>query len=305
MSTDEAETNTRQSSYLGDFEERFVSSVDGLRLYVRDYAPLEPATGAPVFLLHGLTRNSRDFEIVAARIAALGRRVIVPDMRGRARSAYDSDPAHYVPAVYAQDVARIMDELGMDRAVFIGTSMGGIITMVLAALQPERIAAAALNDIGPRLDSTGIQRIASYVGAPQAVSSWAEAAEAARSRNGVAFPARLDDGEFWDVFARRTYKQGEDGALRLDYDANIALALTDPETASPVDMTPLFEALNDKPVLSIRGEISDLLAPDGVEHMRAIKPDLVSVEVPNVGHAPTLEEDEAWLALVDFLAVVP
>jgi pimeloyl-ACP methyl ester carboxylesterase len=162
-----------------------------------------------------------------------------------------------------------------------------------------------LNDIGPRLSAEGIQRIASYVGAPQTVSSWAEAAESARARNGVAFPARLDDSEFWDAFARRTYVEVEGGAIRPDYDANIALAFTDPETASPVDMTPLFEALKDRPLLSIRGELSDLLELEGVEHMRALKPDLVTVEVPGVGHAPTLEEDDAWLALVDFLAVVP
>ena len=95
------------------------------------------------------------------RIAALGRRVIAPDMRGRGRSANDPDPAHYVPAVYAQDVLTLIDGLEIPEAVFIGTSMGGIITMVVAALAPDRVAAAVLNDIGP-----GSSRTASRASAP-------------------------------------------------------------------------------------------------------------------------------------------
>src|SRR6185295_16820883 len=145
---------------IGGFEERVVATVDGLALYARDYPPLEPTTGLPVICLHGLTRNSRDFEVIAPRIAALGRRVIVPDMRGRGKSANDPDPAHYVPAVYAQDVLKMMDTLSIPQAVFVGTSMGGIITMVMATIAPDRIAGSVLNDVGPKLSADGLSRIA-------------------------------------------------------------------------------------------------------------------------------------------------
>ena len=149
---------------IGGFEERIVATIDELPLYVRDYPPLLPETGLPVICLHGLTRNSRDFDVIAPRIAALGRRVVAPDMRGRGKSANDPDPAHYVPAVYAQDVLKLMDALEIPRAVFIGTSMGGLIIMVLATMAPDRIAASVLNDVGPKLNPAGLSRIAGVCG---------------------------------------------------------------------------------------------------------------------------------------------
>lgn len=290
---------------IGGFEERIVSTVDGLTLYTRDYPPLLPETGLPVLCLHGLTRNSRDFEVIAPRIAALGRRVIVPDMRGRGKSANDPDPAHYVPAVYAQDVIRLMQTLEIGRAVFVGTSMGGLITMVLAAIAPERIAASVLNDVGPKLSSVGLARIGSYVGRTQPVDSWAAAAEAVRAIAGAAYPERLDDEAFWLAFAKRTFHERDDGKLETDYDPHIALAFADIDPdATPPDLTPLFTALAQKPMLSLRGEISDLFAAGVVEEMRAIKPDLDAVTIVNVGHAPLLDEPDAWDAVLDFLAKV-
>lgn len=289
---------------VGAFEERIIATADGLTLYARDYAPLTPVTGLPVICLHGLTRNSRDFEVIAPRIAACGRRVVAPDVRGRGKSANDPDPAHYQPAIYAQDVAALMDKLEIHEAVFIGTSMGGIITMVLAALAPARIAAAVLNDVGLKLSPEGIARIGSYVGRTRPVANWGEAAEAVRAIAGQAYPGRLDDGEFWDAFARRTFRQREDGLLETDYDPHIALAFAAPGDAPPPDMTPLFQALAAKPVLCVRGAISDLLSAETVAEMRALKPDLEAVRVENVGHAPMLDEPEAWEAVLGFLAKV-
>jgi len=290
---------------IGGFEERIVATVDGLSLYARDYPPLLPQTGLPVICLHGLTRNSRDFEVVAPRIAALGRRVIAADMRGRGQSANDPDPAHYVPAVYAQDVIALMQKLEIPKAVFIGTSMGGLITMVLAALAPDRVAASVLNDVGPRLNASGLARIATYVGRTQAVDSWAEAAEAVRAITGAAYPERLDDEAFWLAFAKRTFRARDDGKFEADYDPHIALAFADFDEDAPApDMTPLFTALAQKPMLSVRGGISDLIADDVIEMMRSLKSDLETVTVENVGHAPTLEEPEAWDAVLDFLARV-
>lgn len=290
---------------IGGFEERIVTTVDDLPLYVRDYAPLEPVTGLPVICLHGLTRNSRDFEVVAPRIAALGRRVIVPDMRGRGRSANDPDPAHYVPAVYAQDVLKLLDTLGVPKAVFVGTSMGGLITMVIAALAPDRIAASVLNDVGPKLSQDGLSRIATYVGRSQPVDTWADAAAGVRAIMGGAYPERLDDEAFWLASARRTFRQRDDGKLETDYDPHIALAFADFDPdAPPPDLTPLFTALSTKPMLSLRGQISDILTDDGVAHMRAINAALESVTVENIGHAPMLDEPDAWDAVLDFLARV-
>jgi pimeloyl-ACP methyl ester carboxylesterase len=290
---------------IGDFAERVVATIDGLSLYVRDYPALEPQTGLPVICLHGLTRNSRDFEVVAPRISALGRRVLVPDMRGRGKSANDSDPAHYAVAVYAQDVMRVMDELGAPKAVFVGTSMGGLITMTLAATGPDRIAAAVLNDIGPRLETAGLARIAGYVGRGEPRATWKEAAEAVRAIGGSAYPGRLDDEAFWLSFAKRVFKVDDEGRVVLDYDANIALAFAQFDQSAPTpDLSPLFQALAAKPVLALRGALSDLLSVDGLAHMKALKPDLETMTLDNIGHAPTLEEPDAWDAILSFLAKV-
>lgn len=296
--------DTGARAFMGGFETHVIASVDGLSLFVRDYPALKPETGLPVICLHGLTRNSKDFEIVAPRIAALGRRVIAPDMRGRGQSANDSDPAHYVPAVYAQDVLLILRALEIEQAVFVGTSMGALITMVAAALAPERVAAAVLNDIGPQIEIAGLSRIASYVGRGRPLSTWEEARDALRTLAGGAYPDRADDEAFWEKFTRRTFRQREDGLIEADYDSNIALALSDPTETPPADLSPLFAHLASKPVLSIRGELSDILSPAGVDHMRALKPDLEAVEVARVGHAPMLDEPEAWDGLLDFLARV-
>jgi pimeloyl-ACP methyl ester carboxylesterase len=290
---------------IGGFEERIVATVDGLAIYARDYPPLLPETGLPVICLHGLTRNSRDFEVIAPRIAALGRRVIAPDMRGRGKSANDPDPAHYVPAVYAQDVLKVMDALEIPKAVFIGTSMGGLIMMVLGALAPDRIAASVLNDVGPQLSPAGLSRIATYVGRSQPVEGWEAAAEMVRSRYGGAFPGREDDDALWAAYAKRTFRQRDDGMLETDYDPHIALAFADYDADAPApDLSPFFTALAAKPMLSVRGGISDILVEAGVAHMRALNPNLETATVENVGHAPLLDEPDAWDAILDFLAKV-
>jgi pimeloyl-ACP methyl ester carboxylesterase len=261
-------------------------------------------TGLPVICLHGLTRNSRDFEVIAPRIAALGRRVIAPDMRGRGKSANDPDPAHYVPAVYAQDVIALMQALEIPQAVFIGTSMGGIITMVVSALAPERVAASVLNDIGPTLSPEGVARIGSYVGHVVPHATWDDAAAAVRAINQGSYPDRADDADFWAVFARRACHVRDDGQIEPDYDPHIALAFADVQDAPPADLTPLFVTLAQKPMLSVRGELSDLLSADTAAHMRALKPDIDAVTLARIGHAPLLDEPEAWDAVLDFLAKV-
>ena len=284
---------------MSRYTERFLRVPDGLSLFTRDYAPEGGERGAPVLCLHGLTRNSADFDVLASRIAALGRRVIVPDMRGRGRSDNDPVPDRYRPNIYVLDCVAWLDDLGAPRAVFIGTSMGGVITMLAAVTAPERIAAAVLNDIGPEIDPRGIARIGSYVGKEGPYASWDEAIAAVRDVQRDNFPGR--DDAFWLSFTKCVMRE-RDGRVEYAYDPAIAATFGG---APPASLVPLFEALAKAPVLVIRGALSNLLSAQGVETMKRIKPDLQYAEVPGVGHAPTLNESVSWNAIEKFLMSLP
>jgi pimeloyl-ACP methyl ester carboxylesterase len=279
------------------YSERFWTSSDGLRLFARDYAGADGEARLPVICLHGLTRNSRDFEEVAPAIATTGRRVLALDVRGRGRSDRDAVAANYHVGTYAADVAAMMDRLGIASASFLGTSMGGLITMTLALMAPAKVAAAILNDVGPELHPDGIARIAGYVGKPASIATWQDAAAYARATNGAAFPHYRD--EDWQAFARRTLREGADGQPMLDYDPAIASAVA--PGAIP-DLWPLFTAFAaGRPLALIRGEISDLITGDIAQRMRAAAPQLEVTQVPGVGHAPMLTEPEAQAAIGRFL----
>ena len=186
------------------FEERRWTSDDGLTLYARDYRASGAGGRLPVICLHGLTRNSKDFENIAPRIAASGRRVIVPDVRGRGQSDADPHPANYHPKIYARDVLALMGSLGLPAAIFLGTSMGGIITMTLAAIRPGAVAAAILNDVGPAVAPEGIARILAYAGKAPAVNNWDDAVDYVRGTSASAYPHfRATD---WRSFAERTFR---------------------------------------------------------------------------------------------------
>lgn len=286
------------------FEARDIAMADGITVFARAYPADGAQTGLPVLCLHGLTRNSRDFELVAPRIAALGRRVIALDVRGRGRSQRDSNPANYQALLYAKDALAVLDACGVGEAIWLGTSMGGLMTMAAGTMAADRIAGVILNDVGPRLDPAGLTRIAGYVGQAPPFDGWEAAAQAVRATQGAAFPDETGP-DFWRRFARRICRELPDGKVVFDYDPAIALPFKTAGAAQPVDMTPLFETLKDAPMLVIRGALSDLLSLEGVAHMRALRPDLEVVEVPRVGHAPTLEEPDAFDAIVDFLARCP
>ncbi len=285
-----------------DFAEHRIATADGPRVYARDYAA-EAGHRLPVVCLHGLTRNSADFEAVAPRIATLGRRVVVIDARGRGKSDNDPDPSRYRPDTYVGDVVRVLDTLNVPRAVFLGTSMGGIMTMLAAVMAPTRIAAGILNDIGPQVDPKGVARIGAYVGKAEPFGSWAEMIAAVKATQGPMFPH--GDDAFWRTFAQRVARERDDGRVEFAYDPRIGdvFRTADP-AAPPPSMLPLFEALARVPVLVIRGAASDILSPEGVAAMRRIKPDLAFAEIPGIGHAPTLEEHEAWDAIAKFLSNV-
>jgi pimeloyl-ACP methyl ester carboxylesterase len=286
---------------MAGYADRIWRSSDGLNLYARDYAGAPGEARLPVICIHGLTRNSKDFEDVAPAIAAAGRRVLVLDVRGRGRSDRDSVAANYHPGTYAADVIALMDALGLARAVFVGTSMGGLITMALSSFAPARVAAGLLNDVGPELDPAGIARIASYVGKPATIATWEDAAAYARATNGAAFPDQPDS--FWAAFARRTLAQGPDGRPMLDYDPAIASAVA----PGPMpDLWPLFTAFAaDRPIALVRGALSDLITAGIAARMKQAAPHLDVTEVANVGHAPMLTEPAAADAIARFLAAAP
>ena len=283
----------------------FWTAPDGLRLHAVDSPGNDSAT--PVICIHGLTRNARDFEDINPQINRLGRRVIAVDIRGRGGSAWDPDVRNYQPGVYAADIAALLDATGIRKALFIGTSMGGIITMVLAAIRPEAIAGTVLNDIGPEVSPVGIARIAGYVGQGKPPEDWAGAAAYIKGVNQAAFPDMDDAG--WMTFARRTFKEGPGGKPVLDYDPGISAAFKPDPDAPPIappDMWPLFRALNAAgPVALIRGGLSDLIDDGIAQRMRQAAPHMIYAEVPGVGHAPLLTEPEAWGAITQILARVP
>lgn len=292
------------------FSDRFWTSTDGLGLHARDYAGTSGQARAPVVCLHGLTRNARDFEDLAPRLAAKGRRVLALDVRGRGRSAWDPQPMRYVPATYAGDVLALLDALGIARAVFIGASLGGLITMTVAAFRPQAVAAAVLNDIGPEIAPEGIKRITGYTGVSAQIADWDEAADYARKLNAIAFPDYT--AEQWMAFARRLFVE-KDGRPILDYDPDIAKALAPPPPPPPgqappppVDLWPLFKGLaSGRPLLTIRGALSDLLSADIAGRMREAAPGMAYAEVKGVGHAPMLDEPEALAAIDALLEAAP
>ena len=275
---------------------------DELSLYARDYAGAEGAALLPVIAIHGLTRNSADFGTVAPLIAATGRRVLALDVRGRGRSDRAADPMTYQPPVYAKDVLALLDQAGVGRAVFLGTSMGGLITMALTAMAPDRVAAAILNDIGPEVAPEGLARIASYTGQTVEIRSWDDAADYARRTNGAALPHYGPDD--WLAFARRVFREGPDGVPVLDYDPDITVPWRAAgKDALVPDLWPAFRNLAEgRRLLLVRGATSDLLSSDIAGRMREAAPEMKFVEVPGVGHAPMLDEPAARDAILDFLS---
>lgn len=276
-------------------EHRYHSACGQLELFARDY----PGDGPPLLLMHGLTRNSGDFEPLAQHLAGKYR-LIVPDQRGRGLSQDDKTPANYRPDMYARDMFGLLQSLGLSRPGLIGTSMGGLMAMVMNAMQPGKFPAIVFNDVGPVLSPDGLARIGGYVGSGESFADWQEATRACATINGDAFP---DFGEAdWQAWARRTCCELPDGRVAFAYDPAIADGFADIGDEPQPDMWPLWEALEETPVLVIRGALSDLLSEDTVSQMRERhKGPFTHVDVPRRGHAPLLDEPVALAAIQDFL----
>jgi pimeloyl-ACP methyl ester carboxylesterase len=279
-----------------------VSAQDGLKLFVRDYGR-RTAPALPVVCLAGLARSSLDFEPLATALAndpKEPRRVLALDMRGRGKSEYDRDPANYSLAVELGDILAVLTALGIARAVFVGTSRGGILCMLLAAARPTAIAGCVLNDIGPELDPRGLVRIKSYVGKLPQPTSFKDAADLLRRMFVAQFPNLTE--EEWAAYARRTYKD-DNGRLVPDYDTKLSTILDAVSFEQPLPaMWAQFDALATAPLMVIRGANSDLLSEATVAAMQARNPSLVVLEVKDQGHAPLLAEADVIARIAAFVA---
>jgi len=280
------------------YRDAYFTVRDGLRLHYRDYPG--SADRPPLLCLPGLTRNARDFAGLAERLSPQYR-VLALDFRGRAASDHDPQPGRYNPLTYAGDVVELLNQQMVDRAIFVGTSLGGLVTMTVAGLAPQRIAAAILNDIGPELHQAGLDRIKSYVGKDIRFADWDDAARTI-AKNVGNIPERYTQ-EDWVRMARRTCRE-DNGAIVFDYDFAIAHPFNTGDPAPKFDMWPLFHALAQHPVLVVRGERSDLLSAEAAEQMRRAAPTVRIAVVPGVGHAPELDEPEAVAAIDAFLGEI-
>jgi len=276
--------------------EYWFDSHDGLRLYSRVYAA---AADSPVVLcLHGLMRNSRDFGALAAQLAARYR-VIVPDVRGRGFSARDPNFNNYQIPVYLQDVLTLLAGLGAARVSIIGTSMGGLMAMLLAATHPKLVSRIVLNDVGPQVDPAGLERIRGYAGQAAPVGSWPEAIAQLRADYAAAWP-NLSDAR-WDEIARLSYRANAQGVPEVDADPLIREPLKSSAAAAP-DLWPLWRSLARVPILVIRGAHSDILSVATLARMQRERPGLEVLTVANRGHAPLLDEPGCVAAIERFLA---
>ena len=288
---------------MSAYENRYWWSNDEVRLHCRDYPG--PDAGAderpPIVCIPGLTRNARDFEDIAERLSP-DWRVILVNLRGRGESGYAKDPMSYVPLTYVQDVEALLAELAIDRYVAFGTSLGGIVTMLLAGTGREKLAGVLLNDVGPEIEPAGLGRIRSYVGRANTWPTWMHAARGVQDANADVYPHY--GVEEWLAMAKRLYRLNSSGRIVLDYDMKIAEPFRVPGNEAGPDMWRALDALKDVPALILRGARSDVLSAATAEKMAARLDRAELVTVPDVGHTPTLMEPEAVAAIDRLLASV-
>lgn len=276
------------------YEDGFWWSKDGLRLHYRDYAAPDRKHNdrPPILCIPGLTRNARDFARVADRLAG-DWRLICLDLRGRGESAFAKFPMSYAPITYVQDIEDLLETLKVERFVAFGTSLGGLLTMLLASARPGRIAGALLNDIGPVIEEAGLNRIRSFVGKSGSWPSWMHAARAASNLHSHAHPDY--DLPQWIAFAKRLYRLTAQGRIIPDYDPRIAEPMR--HQAEPVDLWPAFDALGDVPVAILRGATSDILSANTARAMAKRLPNATLTIIPRTGHPPELDEPAAVKAI--------
>lgn len=284
---------------MAEWEDGYWWSKDGLRLHYRDYPASARSRQLPIICIPGLTRNARDFGPLADRLAGR-RRIIVVELRGRGESERAKEPMSYVPATYLEDLTALIGQRALDRFILFGTSLGGLLTMLLTATQPGKVAGALLNDIGPEIDAAGLARIRNYVGRGSSFPTWLHAARGLAEVHRTAYP---DYGlEDWLDMAKRLCRLTAAGRIVTDYDSAIAEPFRVPGNEAPADLWPLLDAMKPIPSLLLRGERSDILSAATADRMAASLPLLERVEIARVGHAPTLFEPESEAAIDRLLA---
>jgi pimeloyl-ACP methyl ester carboxylesterase len=278
----------------------FISAPDGLKLHIRSYGKAS-APLLPVVCLPGLSRTEADFATLAGTLSHDGtRRVVVLDYRGRGQSEYDRNPANYAFHTELADVLSVGAALDCTPAIFVGTSRGGILAMMLAALRPTAIAGVVLNDIGPVIDPKGLMRIKGYLGRLPQPRSFEEAAEILRRLFSAQFP-KLGPQD-WLAEARRSFRQA-DGQLLPTYDARLAKTMEGVEFERPLPaLWKEFDALANVPLIVVHGELSDILTAETVVAMRAHHPKMEVLEVPDQGHTPRLVEADVMAQIAAFAA---
>lgn len=288
------------------FESRFFTAEDGLRLHARIYPAGDQSTAGerlPVICLPGLSRNVRDFHPFARLVAqdpVAPRRVIALDYRGRGLSDYDPNPENYNIGIECRDVITVCTALGISRAIFVGTSRGGLILHVMAALMPDLIAGAVLNDIGPEIESEGLRDIRDYLSRRSSPANFEEAADGLARLHGFAFP-RLSRADWLDM-AEALYAEKE-GWLVTDYDPKLTDQLQAIDFSKPLaTLWPQFELLAKVPLLVVRGDQSRLLSSETLARMAAHSTHIKTVTAPGQGHAPLLHHPDIFSSVRDFLA---
>lgn len=282
-------------------EDIHYTSKDGLSLFAKSYG--EPDAALTVLCMHGLTRNHKDFEPMIAALSGAHRYITV-DVRGRGQSERDPDPERYIPTVYVEDMQILLDALDLKKVALIGTSMGGLMAMIMMQVMPDRVLGTVLNDVGPVLDPAGLARIAGYVGDVVPLADWEAAAEAVAAAQGDVFP---DFGPSdWQAFSKRTYRETPEGGVILDYDPAITRTVADvkPTFKMQFAMWRLYAKMKKRPLLVTRGENSDVLHPSTAARMMKRHNAATLVTVPRVGHAPLLNEPEALRAIDAFLGQI-
>nr|WP_255696906.1 alpha/beta hydrolase [Sandaracinobacteroides sayramensis] len=273
---------------------------DSVRLHYRDYAG--SAERPALLCLPGITRNVRDFDAFAAHFSPRFR-VVATSFRGRGESGYAHTPLSYVPLTYLQDTSLLIEDAGLSRFVIVGTSLGGLVGLLLDVTQKKRIAGLVLNDVGPEMEEAGLARVRGLLGRGGNWQSWLIAARDIARRQADIYPDWTL--EQWLAHAKRLCRVSREGRIVWDYDPEIAAPFNLPNNASSsaaLDLWLALESYRDRPLLSIRGELSDILSAAAQARMAERMPNLSTVTVPRVGHAPTLGEPQAMVALEEFLS---
>lgn len=278
------------------YQERFIRSYDTKKIYVREYGDPINSFATPIVCLSGLVRTSDDFNEFAQTCAQQGFYVVSLDYRGRGYSDFDKNEENYRATKILSDVMHVLNALNIDKAIFVGTSFGGILSIAMSVMQPTRVKAIVTNDVGPEINTDGLGRIKEYVGNDHPQPNWETAVRSLKEM----FPKiRLKDEDTWLAMAKGTFKEGNDGMLHVRWDTNIAKTLglrdTDP------DLWDLYRGTKNIPMLAIRGLVSDVLSQETFDKMQELKPDLIRVGVEGVGHCPTFDEPAVLKELVPFL----